>query len=150
MLSKEVLGLIQSTIQKFTFLQILPCCWDNTKNQLSIKSKFVEKLQYYFQVTSQILLFTPVFLFGPKACREKSSNIAEIVMPVLEIICICNCIIFQIGFYVYRYEIVCFVNTFLKFEVSQQRKFSLSFHPHKCLSVCPSVFTTTQERLDIE
>ena len=124
MLSKELLRIICKAIVRFTFLQILPVSWDATKNLLEVKCKFVEKLQFYIRATAQTIIFLPVIVLGPRICMENSNNIAEIVMPVIELLGIFNAILFQATFYFYRYEIVNFINVFLKFEASQ-RKFVL-------------------------
>ena len=116
MLSKKLLGTIYTTIKRFTFLQILPVSWDSTHNQLHIQFKFTENLRFYFQATVEIIILVPVILLVSRICIENSNNIGEIVMPVIELICTFNAVFFQSGVYFYRYQIVDFINAFLKFE----------------------------------
>ena len=131
MLSKEATTIIRSVIVRITLLNCLPASWDNVKNRVHIREKFVEQLQYYLHVITQIVILLPVILLGPRICIDNSNNVSEIVMPVIVLLCIFIIVSFQSGFYVYRYEIAEFINTFLQFEVSR-KCFKLIFLKHAC------------------
>ena len=86
-----------------------------------MKSKFLERLQFYFQLIIQVIILVPVLFFGPKACIDYSNNIAELVIPAVELICLYTATAMEMGCYIYRYEIVFFINKFLQFEASESK-----------------------------
>ena len=126
MLSKKLVGIICNIIIRFTFLQVVPLSWDSTENQLHVKCKFLENLQFYIQATAQIIVLLPVIVFLSRICIENYNNIEEIVIPVIKLISVINAVIFQTVVYLYRYEIVDFINKFLKFEASQRKFLGIS------------------------
>jgi hypothetical protein len=119
MLSKEVLGLLHKSRLRAVSIKYLPFTWDESQTQLLVKTGFKELLIVRILIAIEVVTLIPIYILGCRAVTQSSDNFADVVMAVLELICISYVVSFQYGFYSCRFEIAVFVNKFLQFEESR-------------------------------
>jgi len=122
MLSQEVLGALIKSVKNLTSLKILPFVWDTTSSSgyLRVQKDLKDMIPVLVFTACNISFLSPVFILGPGICAKQAGNMAKIVMPVIELICLSLGASYQLGMYLYRYEIAAVVNKFLQFEFSDR------------------------------
>jgi hypothetical protein len=124
MLSKEVLGLLRQSATALGAVKYLPFWWDKSKAELrSDRNSSRGRVAYAGIVLLEFGILVPLFTFGIKACVNNANNFGEIVMGVMELICLFIIVAFQFSFCTYRHETVVFINKFLQFEESRGKLF---------------------------